>query len=167
MRASSVLAQRKPQGQHVRSPGGAPPLAAQGDDWLHRYRQACAALPPWGFDRAFVAELAAEHLPRVLAHIGLGKLLGRISPDAKRIVGRNAPFCALPLDPGGRWMLFRIEPGSTDLLALDSWSHAWRCPSLDQLGADLVDLGAWRWGISDAKAAFRIARICGHPRPAP
>lgn len=130
-------------------------------------RKQPASQPLWAFDPHFVAELATEHLPRVLGQMGLGPLLGRIHPAAKRIVGRGAPFCALPLDRSGRWMLLRLEPDSPDLLALDEWSHAWRCPSLDQLGDDLIDLGAWRWDVSRAKAAFRIARACGRQSATP
>jgi hypothetical protein len=146
----------------------APPvLLATPDEWAAHCRRAWAALPAWGFDRGFVAELAADHLPRVLGQMGLGQFVGRISPHARAIVGRGAPPAALPLDPDGRWMLLRLEPDSADWLMLDSWSHRWRCPSFDQLGADLVDLGAWRWSVNPAKAAFRIARICGQERPRP
>jgi hypothetical protein len=142
-------------------------VTADADAWAAHCRAVWARFPAWAFDRDFVAELAREHLPRVLGQMNMGQFLGRISPDARRIVGRGAPFAALPRDPDGQWMMFRIEPDSTDIMALDECSHAWRCPSLDQLGNDLIDLGAWRWGISAGKAAFRIARLCGRTRPVP
>lgn len=144
-----------------------PVVTGKPEDWDAHLRAAWSKLPAWGFDRGYVAELAADHLPRVLAQMGLGQLLGRVSPDAAAIVGKGAPWAALPMDPGGRWMLFRLEPDSATLITLDSWAHAWRCPELDQFGADLIDLGAWRWATSPAKAAFRIARICGRARPVP
>ena len=137
------------------------------DEWAAYCRPVWSRFPAWGFDRDFVAELARDHLPRILGQMGIGQMLGRISPDARRIVGRGASFAALPRDPDGRWIMFRLEPDSLDILALDEGHHAWRCPSLDQLGNDLIDLGAWRWGISAGKAAFRIARLCGRTRPVP
>lgn len=151
---------------HARLPAINPARAAD-DEWTAHCRAVWAKGPPWGFDRGFVAELAAEHLPRVLAQMGVARMIGRLSPDTRRIVGRGAPLAAMPLDPAGRWMLLRLAEPQPELLALDSWSHAWRCPALDTIGHDLVDLGAWRWGVSAAKAAFRIARLCGAARPVP
>lgn len=140
---------------------------ADREEWDRYHRDVWRAAPPYAFCPHFIHALAEDHLPRVLGQMGIGQMLGRISPDAHRIVGRGAPFCALPRDPDGRWMMFRLTPDSADILALDDWTHAWRCPSLDQLGSDLIDLGAWRWGISAGKAAFRIARLCGRARPVP
>ena len=40
-------------------------------------------------------------------------------------------------------------------------------PSLSRRSADLVVLAAWRWGLSDTKAAWRLVRLCGLRRAAP
>lgn len=143
----------------------APSPFATEADWTRFFQQRARALPAWHFDRELVAELAAQHLPRVLAQIGLGPLLGRVSPHARLIVGRGAPFGVLPLEGDGPWMMFRVAPDARELLVLHEESHAWRCPQLSQFGEDLVDLGAWRWGVSPSKAAFRISRMCGRARP--
>jgi hypothetical protein len=140
---------------------------AEDADWTGFCRSVWLRFPAYGFDRDFVAELAADCLPRVLGQMGFAKLCGRIAGDAKAIVGRGAPFAALPLGGDGRWMLFRLTPPAPELIAFDERGHAWRCPSLGAQGNDLIDLGAWRWGIGEAKAAFRIARLCGRKRPVP
>jgi hypothetical protein len=137
------------------------------EEWAAYCRAEWARLPAWGFDRAFVAELAADHLPRVLAAMGVARLIGRISNDARQLVGRGAPLSAMPLAPDGRWFLMRLRPPDEVLIALDPWSHRWRCPALDGIGDDLIDLGVWRWRMTPAKTAFRIARLCGRQRPVP
>jgi hypothetical protein len=143
------------------------PVRAADDEWQGFCRAVWSAFPAWGYDRAFLAELAAQQLPRILAQMGVSRLIGRIDPQARHIVGKGAPLATLPLCPDGRWMLLRLEQPAPALLALDGWSHAWRCPVLSGRGNDLIDLGAWRWATTPAKAAFRIARLCGRRRPVP
>jgi hypothetical protein len=164
MNVEDSLFERVTQQQRVPMPN---PCRADDEEWWRFCRTVWGKFPVWGYDRAFVAELAVDFLPRVLAQMGIGRFIGCISPDARAIVSRGAPLSALPLDPDGRWMMMRLQPDSPDKLLLDSWSHAWRCPSLSRRGDDLIDLGAWLWNLSEAKAAFRIARLCGRKRPLP
>lgn len=130
--------------QGLRAP---PVVTGDGDAWDAHCRKVWRAFPAYGFDRCYVAELAAEVLPRVLAQMGVGRSFGMFR--------------------GGPWRIFSLAPDDPAFLAVNEWHHNWRCPSLAQRGPDLVSLGAWRWGISEGKAAFRIARICGRARPVP
>ena len=164
------------------------------DGWDRYVRQVWNAYPAWGYCSTFVGESARHLLPRVLAQIGVGRMIGRVSeapfeaavagipiPDAEDVllwgwqwIVRHAPRPHLvPLAGAGEFglgMVFRLQPasaGESPMLFLDEASHQWCCPALAREGASLVNLAAWRWGISDAKAAHRIARICGLQRPVP
>jgi hypothetical protein len=140
--------------------GRAPnPFRGSDDEWRAWMRD----VPPWGFDRHFVAELAADHLHRVRGEMSLSEEIGRLARAPSEVI----PLSAMWLAPFGRWMLLRLDEEPRDLIALDTWAHAWSCPALDRAGRDLIDLGAWRWGVSHSKAAFRIARLCGRRRPVP
>lgn len=139
--------------------------------WLAYCRQVWSLFPGWGYDRGYVTEVARGFLPLLFAQIKLGRFLGYIDPEWRRVVGSrsNLNLAVIPLVPmGGRWMIWRLSrDADAPLLAFDEWAHAWRCPDYTRRGVDLTDLGAWRWGISESKAAHRIARICGVGRPVP
>lgn len=164
--AAETLFQQVEHEHGMRAPS---PIRCSAAEWDAHCRKVWAKFPAWAFDEGYVAALARDHLPNVLAQMGIGPLLGRISDPAHchAVAGRGAPLMALPTDPDGRWLLLRVEPGSAHLLILDEAGHAWRCPSLARRGASVIELGAWRWGVSEAKAAHRIARICGQRRPVP
>lgn len=161
--------------------------------WNRYARQVYAAYPPWGWCPHYVAELARGHLPRICGAIGLGPLLGCVSedpadahafgiavPEAEEAllwswrwlvahaprIGAGDPL--LPLAGEGEGLAFRLAPGGdAPLLILDRISGEWVCPALDREGVSLIELMAWRLEISHARAASRIARLCGVARPVP
>jgi hypothetical protein len=154
------------------------------------------AAPPWAWCPHYVAELAREHLPRVLASIGVGQMLGRVSDDPSYAVAYGIPLPA-PEDArlwNWRWivqhaplnrhlepltrgadssagMVFLLRPASPaqpqPRLYIDEITHEWWVPTLDREGASLIELASWLGGITPAKAAHRIARLCGRQRPYP
>lgn len=155
------------------------------------YRAFWSAFPDWGFDAVYVGEVARDFLPRVLADMGVGPMIGRVhhDPMVALIAGATLPqllatrpvvdwrdvLAALPpqmVPLGGDpehapGLVFDLHAAPSPALFLCEASHEWRCPALARSGACLVDLGAWRWNISAAKAAHRIARLCGLRRPVP
>lgn len=151
--------------QRIRQPK---PFAAWAD-WEAYCRRVWAKFPGWAWDSAYLTEAAREFLPRIMAEMGMGRMCGYLAPASisHAIAGRGAPLATLPLYSDGRWMMFRLAPASDTYLAFDEHSHAWRCPQLARAGADLVELGAWKWETTEARAARRIARLCGLERPAP
>lgn len=155
------------------APFRAPPLLCTQAEWSVYCRKVWARFPAWGFDAAYLTEVARPFLPRIMAEMGFGRFCGFLADASghgfysRAIAGDAAPTVALPLFADGRWRMFRLEPNSPDFFALDDWSHAWFCRSLARRGESLLDLGAWRWGVSEAKAAHRIARLCGIRRPVP
>jgi hypothetical protein len=75
---------------------------------------------------------------------------------------RQRPDCPAP------GLCFRLtREADAPLIFLCEASHRWWCPALARKGACLVDLGAWRWEITPAKAARRIGRILGLGRLVP
>ena len=160
-------------------------------------RKVWAAFPAWGYDETYVEEAARPHLPRVLAQIGLGKLVARVGSDTDvlldlqgvlglaerhvfergdhiwpdwRAVFRELP--ALLNAAAGKYhpspiMRFRLAPEDRTPLLFNDISHEWWCPRLNRQGDGLIQLGAWRWDISETKAAWRIAKLCGLERPVP
>lgn len=160
--------------------------------WDRFQRQVFAAYPPWGWCPHYVGALAAAHLPRICGAIGLGPLLGAVSEDPAdawvhgialpepeealawswRWVVDHAPRLGtgnplLPLARDGWGLVFRLAPDAPQWLILDRIDHQWCCPALDREGVSLIELAAWRLGISNARAASRIARLCGVARPVP
>lgn len=140
---------------------------APGDDWVDFVRAVWGNAPKWAFSPPAVRHAAQALLPRVLAQMGLGPRIGCVSEDALAIAGPGAPYSCLPLVADADWMLFRIALTEPDLILIEDVGHRWRCPSLARQGADLIELGAWLWGVSEGKAAFRIARLCGLKQPTP
>lgn len=140
------------------------------DDAWRRYHDARRRLlPAWAYDRDYVTGHALEQLPRVCAQLGTGEPVGVI-PRPTWWFRPNLPESVRKLHgltTEGRVALFRHAPGSYDLLFIDLAVGDWDCPNLKRRGPDLVDLTAWLLRLNDAKAAWRLARICGLQRPMP
>lgn len=138
-------------------------------DWLAYCRSVWRHYPPWAYDSDYVEEAARDFLPRVLADMGVGTLIGGAEMAADTPILLAVTDAVLAADPERihAWLAFRIEPAATDVLLLEDASHAWRCPALAARGEGLIELGAWRWRMSPARAAWRIARLSGLPRPVP
>jgi len=142
---------------------------APDDDWRRFYEARRRTLPAWAYDRDYVTSHALEQLPRVTAQLGIGLAVAMIPRP------RWWPFAAAPehvrqlhgTSTPGSVAVLRVEPESYDLLFIDRATGEWDCPNLARRGDDLVSLAAWRLGVSDAKAAWRLARICGLRRPVP
>ena len=144
---------------------------ASDTEWAEWHRARRSGLPTWHADRDYVTGHALDRLPRICAHLGCG--------DAVAVLPRPQWWSSLtPPDevavlhgtrgPGIEPVIaVRLERGGHDLLFVDRATGEWECPSLCRRGADLVALAAWRWGLSDTKAAWRLARLCGLWRPAP
>ncbi|MCL2427893.1 MAG: hypothetical protein FWD12_01510 [Alphaproteobacteria bacterium] len=146
-----------------------PAVRCSSDEWLDYCRAVWRRYPRWGYVPDYVEEAARDFLPRVLADIGIGPMIGRreMRDDTQTLLA--VTDAVLAADPGrvGEWLAFRIEPGAGDILLFDEASHVWHCPALSRRGDGLIELGAWRWGLSTAKAAWRIARLCGLRSPMP
>jgi hypothetical protein len=166
-----------------------PGFLATAEETMAHCRRVWAAFPAWGYDEFYVAEVARPLLPRILAQMNLGQAVGRVSDDTADcvIMGIEIPDADRARDWSWRWVLdhaprlglvplrggseyatglmFKLPEG--DLLVFDQIAHDWRCPSLARVGDDLIALGEWRWSTTRAKAAWRIARLCGLQRPVP
>jgi hypothetical protein len=177
----------------------APQVGLAADDegrrTLDRYcYRVWGAYPAWGYCTVFLGEHCRPVLPRVLAEIGLGAMLGFVSDDIEDAFafGITLPPPAHARAWGWPWVvkhaprphlvpLTRRMPGCPDpglcfrltreadapLIFLGEGSHRWWCPALARKGACLVDLAAWRWDVTPAKAARRIGRILGLGRLVP
>lgn len=167
----------------------APGILASAEAWEAYCRLVWARFPAWGYDATFIGEAAKPFLPRVLAQMGLGRLIGWISDDPvdaiihgirlpdraedwswRWLVDHARGLALIPLrdGPDASGMLFRLTPDpDAALLVLCRDRHDWRCPTLARQGEDLVELGAWRWDVGKAKSAYRIARLAGLQRAAP
>lgn len=168
-----------------------PAQIAEWHRWLYRV---WAAYPVWGYCSYFIGDHARPVLPRVLAEIGLGQLQGFVSddpadayaygiplPDAEDALAWGwawvvahapaphlVPLTRIRPQHGGPGMCFRLtrDPGAP-LLFLCEATHQWWCPALARKGACLVDLAAWRWDVTPAKAARQMARLLGLGRAVP
>jgi hypothetical protein len=127
------------------------------------------ARPGWAYDRDYVTSHALEQLPRVCGQLGTGEAVAvlerprwwatlRLREDARSLHG---------LRTTGSVVALRLTENSYDLLFIDRAVGEWDCPNLSKRGDDLVSLAAWRLDLPDAKAAWRLARICGLQRPLP
>ena len=118
-------------------------------------------VPPWAYDRDFIAVLADDFLPRICAEIGVRRALGVIPPPAwwpHRNDSRFAPQ---------RETEILILQRDRRCIFLDRATHEWVDPTHARAGHDLIELAAWSWRISEAKAAWRLARLCGRAVPRP
>lgn len=168
-----------------------PAQRAEMDRWLYRV---WAAYPVWGYCSDFIGQHARPMLPRVVAEIGLGRLLGFVSDDPADAMAYGIPLPApedamawgwpwvvahaaaphlVPLvrvrpDAAAPGLCFRLTPApGAPLLFVCEASHRWWCPALARKGAGLLDLAAWRWDVTPAKAARRLARLLGLGRAVP
>jgi hypothetical protein len=168
-----------------------PDQRAEADRYAYRV---WGAYPAWGYCTTFIGEHARAVLPRVMAEIGLGALLGFVSdePEDCYLAGITLPGPAHARAWGWAWvvkhapgphlvplvrsrpecpaagMCFRLtRDAEAPLIFFCEASHRWWCPALARKGACLVDLAAWRWDVTPAKAARRIGRVLGLGRLVP
>lgn len=170
----------------------APAIAAPAQDAAAWARRVWGAFPAWGFDAAYLDEAGRSMLPRALAVIGIGparsKVGARFTVMAELeplVLGPRLLKFGLPSWPLWRDMLaawpvlatdafagaeiirFDLSPTDETPLLLHPVSLEWACPALVRQGDGLVALAAWRWEISETKAAWRLARRLGLERPYP
>lgn len=152
-----------------RTPPPPSPFASD-DDW-HRWRRARRmTLPPWHADRDYVTTHALHQLPHVTRQLGTGDALSMIQRPTWWWSGSALPQSVLerhglvPIEDE-HLLVLALEPGSYDLLFIDRATGEWEVPSLERRGRDLVSLAAWRWGLNETKAAWRLARACGLRKP--
>lgn len=121
------------------------------------------AAPPWAFDRTYVNVLAQDVvLPRLCRELGLGPALVSTTrpdwwpfPGAKP--GPDGVCLVLRAQHFGRWATFWLDQST--------WEWAINGPPIIRTGRDLVELAAFIWGGSEAKAAHRITRMAGRSEP--
>jgi len=112
--------------------------------------------PVWAYDPDHINGYALDILPRVCAEIGTGEALTSIARPAWWFWGGQG---------SGNVIVLRAKLGSRAVLCIDRATGEWDCPAASRRGETLVHLAAWRWRTTDAKAAWRLARICGLKRP--
>ena len=169
----------------------APPLLAPAEDYDRFCRAVYARFPAWGYDSDYLDIVCATQLPRALALLGVGRAIRRTG-TTDEVLDMLAADLLAPSMPGyprrwrdwrevmdvlpslrDRWhpgsdiIAFAIAPDDARPLLLHTLSLQWDCPALSRRGDGLVELGAWRWGVSPAKAAWRLARRLGLERPYP
>lgn len=142
-------------------------MAKTPEEWRREHerqvRTARLAAPGWGFDRLYVNVLAADVvLPRLCAELGLGPAIAKTArpdwwPFPSPIPGPDGVILALRAAHFGRW--------ATCLIDLATWEWAINGPPVARTGRDLIELAAFIWGGSEAKAAHRITRMAGRTAP--
>ncbi len=113
-------------------------------------------LPAWAYHRDWLNAYALDRLPAVCAAVGTGQA----------VCQSDHPVW-WPASEPGHVLLLRATPAAVHGLMIDRASGFWMEPKLDLRGPDLVSLVEKRLGLSPAKAAWRLARICGLRRPMP
>jgi hypothetical protein len=124
-----------------------------------------ATAPAWAFDRPYVNILAQDLvLPRLCAELGLGPAVTTCERPAWW------PFPAPRPGPAGVILVLRARHyglHATCLIDQSTWEWALNGPPVIRSGRDLVELAAFIWGGSEAKAAWRIVRMAGRSIPWP
>ena len=113
-------------------------------------------LPAWAYHRDWLNAYALDRLPAVCAAVGTGQALCRATHPVW-----------WPEDEPGHVLLLRATPEAHHGLMIDQASGFWMEPKLGLQGRDLISLIEKRLALSPAKAAWRLARVCGLRRPMP
>lgn len=159
-----------------RPPPPHPSPFAPDDDWRLWREARRKHLPPWSYDRDWLTCVALESLPRVCAQLGTGPAVAFIDRPAwwrwgacgdGTVTAAQRILHGLGPAPAAVVVAVPLVPGSASLLLIDRSTAEWDCPDAGRFGRDLVELAAWRWNLPAAKAAWRLARVCGLQRPAP
>lgn len=124
--------------------------------WRDQCRNAAKHLPPWAYHRDWLNGYALSMLPAVCAALGTGEAIAFLPRPA------FWPEC----EPG-RVIAVRATPQAWHLLLIDRASGFWMEPTMAMQGPDLISLTEKRSSLSTAKAAWKLARICGLKRPMP
>ena len=126
-------------------------------DWEAECRNARLHLPPWAYHRDWLNGYALLHLPAVCRHLGTGPAIAR---------AHRPSFW--PVEEPGRVLVLLATPQTKAFpLYIDEHSGYWEEPGRQLKGLDLIELAERRLGLSAAKAAWRLARICGRRSPMP
>jgi hypothetical protein len=160
------------QGGRSGAPQPPSPFAPDAE-WRAWRRARRAAGPPWFYDADWLTSHALEEraLPVVAERLGLGDFVCEL-PRPRWWFGPalHAEAAALHLAPLPDLLpvlAVRLAPDAYDLLFLDQSLGGWEVPNLSRRGGNLVELAAWRWGMTLTKAAWRLARILGLGEPRP
>lgn len=138
-----------------------PRMLAPEPEWRGWLARIAREAPPWAYDPEHVTSFALELLPRVCAEIGTGEAVTTLPRPAWWRWPCHDNTAERPI------MALAAKPGSYALLFIDRATGAWDCPPAARFGEELVSLAAWRWRTTPAKAAWRLAKICGLKRPLP
>lgn len=142
-------------------------LSQTPEDWQREHerqvRTARLAAPAWGFDRLFVNVLAQDVvLAPLCRELGLGPAIAKTTRPAWW------PFPSPHPGPDGVILVLRAAHFgrfATCLIDLSTWEWVINGPPFVRTGRDLVELAAFIWGGSEAKAALRITRMAGRRAP--
>ncbi len=125
---------------------------------------------PWEWDAELVDTLAIDNIGRFCGAIGTGRALGFIPLPAWW--GGHAPTAETQRLHGlDGWrlarhvLLLQAAPKAKHVLAIHIPTGEWREPSLALQGPSFMSLAARRWGMSETKAAWRWAKLCGLASP--
>lgn len=144
-----------------------PSLAQTPEEW-HRdherhVRAQRQAAPAWAFDRLYVNVLAQDVvLPRLCRELGIGPAIATARrpewwPHQAPLPGPEGVILLLRAQHFGRW--------ATCWLDQSTWAWSLNGPPIIRSGRDLIELAAFIWGGSEARAAWRIARMAGRSAP--
>lgn len=128
--------------------------AAEDDRRRAAYRRRLATAPGWWFDREFVNSIALEFLPVVAADLGFTTVCAAWVPGEVAWWPEGEPGHILMLADARHRAVF-----------VDRASGYWIADGMTRRGTDLVGFAAYRLGVSDAKAAWRLAKLCALRRP--
>lgn len=137
---------------------------------LRAWTARCAReAPAWAYDPEYVSARALDILPRVCAEIGTGEAICALPRPAwwstPLDTAARARHGSAAFDDDMHFMVFRAKPGSYAVLVIHRATGEWECPAATRRGDNLVDLAAWRWRLTPAKAAWRLSKLCGLRRP--
>ncbi|CAB4126857.1 hypothetical protein UFOVP78_23 [uncultured Caudovirales phage] len=125
--------------------------------------------PAWAYDPEYVSGRALDILPRVCAEIGTGEAICTLPRPAwwstPMPAEDRARHGAARFDAEPHFIVFRAKPGSYAVLVIHRSTGEWECPAATRRGENLVELAAWRWRTTPAKAAWRLGKLCGLRRP--
>jgi hypothetical protein len=131
-------------------------VKAQEEHEMAEYDRFLAEAPSWWADLEFVNNLALGFLDAVVAKLGYDLVCGAWEPGQVRWWPWH--------EPG--WVLAVAERGTNEpMVYIDRASGWWVVGQWERQGPSLVKLVEWRWGLSQTKAAWRLAKLCGRRRP--
>lgn len=126
--------------------------------------------PAWSYDTGYCTALGLERLGVVIADMGFGAAVVMVPRPAwwhSRQLGAAAmKLHGLDTDTPTHFG-FRVGSVDAGLLLVCRATGEWAVGQGGRVGNDLVSLGAYAWDVTEGKAAWRIARLCGQRQPRP